>query len=560
MPTSPRALARPERAARSEPPRALRARAATMPIRHVQQTPGSQQQQQEHPQRGYSSDERMATSYAGRPAKMMSPVDQYRQQGPQPPHTQQQPQRHYHAGGRQFTTPGAQQVPQRHSDPRTPQTQPGSHPDSRISSPATVGYSSPSTPECAPQGWPAEYPSPQQSPVFAGEPAGAPQRPFPPPPSRAPPGCHPGQSAAGSREQMVREQLGADAQFVNVDKLLHSISSCGMRDALRICEEEKQAAVLKRPGVVVADRYRCDGTVLGEGSFAYVVRGRDDRTGKGVALKVLRTRFLAEARVERDILSRLSDPRAVQVRGGEPPKYVRMLEYLEDPAGRLPPCIVFPLHGPHLGKIIRGRPLQRPHQRRLAKQLTEAVAAIHSAGVVHTDIRPENIVCDEPDAQSNSPNWTLLDFGNASVHLRGEREADEINTRPYRSSEIVLRTGWTFPCDVWALGCTLYEAAAGDRLFPLRCNDAQHVDEMERILGPMPDLRAAPPARADGAQLRWPKERGGDAVAYDPDLVSLLGCCVAPHPGSRVTAEEASRHPFGTHSSSFAAAPPGRVA
>eukprot|EP01062_Namystynia_karyoxenos_P032236 TRINITY_DN23787_c0_g1_i1.p1 TRINITY_DN23787_c0_g1~~TRINITY_DN23787_c0_g1_i1.p1 ORF type:complete len:152 (+),score=5.89 TRINITY_DN23787_c0_g1_i1:308-763(+) len=55
----------------------------------------------------------------------------------------------------------------------------------------------------------------------------------------------------------------------------------GMAELLQTCQEEKQAATLKHDGTTVGQRFLSDGTVLGEGSFAYVVSGKDAHSGRG---------------------------------------------------------------------------------------------------------------------------------------------------------------------------------------------------------------------------------------------------------------------------------------
>eukprot|EP00756_Hemistasia_phaeocysticola_P028183 Hpha_TRINITY_DN16162_c1_g5::TRINITY_DN16162_c1_g5_i1::g.9054::m.9054 len=341
-------------------------------------------------------------------------------------------------------------------------------------------------------------------------------RPEPPsrptPPMGAPPG--------GNREAMLRGVLGNDADLVNVNRLMAQTARMGMTEALKVVEDEKLAVMMKRAGASVSGRYRSEGRVLGEGSFAFVVNGTDMQSGRDVALKVLRPRFAAEARIERDILQQMRG-----VAGGA--KIIQMLDYI-DGGDSQPTTIVFPLLGPHLGRMLKGG-LSRDGVRRLAQQLLHAVAAMHSCGVVHTDIRPENIVCDSP---KGGESYTLLDFGNASVHRKGERERDEINTRPYRAPEVIMRSGWTFPCDVWAVGCTFYEAATGERLFPNICDDRAHMGAVERVV-----------AGSRGRARDWPHPQ---AQSFDNSLESILGLCLTPDAAHRISAADAARHHFVT--------------
>lgn len=60
-----------------------------------------------------------------------------------------------------------------------------------------------------------------------------------------------------------------------------------------------------------------------------------------------------------------------------------------------------------------------------------------------------------------------------------------VSTRHYRAPEVILETGWAQPCDVWSIGCIIYELLQGMTLFQTHDNK-EHLAMMERILGPLP--------------------------------------------------------------------------
>ena len=60
-----------------------------------------------------------------------------------------------------------------------------------------------------------------------------------------------------------------------------------------------------------------------------------------------------------------------------------------------------------------------------------------------------------------------------------------VSTRHYRAPEVILELGWSQPCDVWSLGCIIYELFQGMTLFQTHDN-REHLAMMETILGPLP--------------------------------------------------------------------------
>ena len=77
----------------------------------------------------------------------------------------------------------------------------------------------------------------------------------------------------------------------------------------------------------------------------------------------------------------------------------------------------------------------------------------------------------------------LIDFGSAiSVH---DHHSSIVSTRHYRAPEIILGIGWSFPCDLWSIGCILIELYTGDAFFQTHDN-LEHLAMMEASLGKLP--------------------------------------------------------------------------
>ena len=78
----------------------------------------------------------------------------------------------------------------------------------------------------------------------------------------------------------------------------------------------------------------------------------------------------------------------------------------------------------------------------------------------------------------------LIDFGSAT--FEEEYHASVVSTRHYRAPEIILGMGWSFPCDVWSIGCILVEFYTGEALFQTHEN-LEHLAMMEIVFGKVPE-------------------------------------------------------------------------
>lgn len=72
----------------------------------------------------------------------------------------------------------------------------------------------------------------------------------------------------------------------------------------------------------------------------------------------------------------------------------------------------------------------------------------------------------------------LIDFGSATFD--DEYHSSVVSTRHYRAPEIILNLGWSYPCDIWSIGCILVEFFTGDALFQTHDN-LEHLAMMESV-------------------------------------------------------------------------------
>ena len=95
-------------------------------------------------------------------------------------------------------------------------------------------------------------------------------------------------------------------------------------------------------------------------------------------------------------------------------------------------------------------------------QMCRSLAHIHTMGVCHRDIKPQNLLVD-----SSTHQLKLCDFGSAKMLVRGEPNIAYICSRYYRAPELIFgATDYTTAIDIWSVGCVTAELLLGQPLFP----------------------------------------------------------------------------------------------
>jgi serine/threonine-protein kinase len=197
-------------------------------------------------------------------------------------------------------------------------------------------------------------------------------------------------------------------------------------------------------------RYRVTGR-LGAGAMGEVYAALDDALGREVAIKTLRAgasglaarmlddRFRQEARA----IASLHHPGVVQLFD---------IDLAADP----PYLVMERVAGPTLKQRLDDGAIAEPELRALGIQIGRALAAAHAAGVVHRDVKPANILGAGPAV------WKLADFGVAHVPDSSLTMTGQFVGSPaYAPPEALVRGTVSAAGDVYGLGATLYEAAAG---------------------------------------------------------------------------------------------------
>jgi serine/threonine protein kinase len=116
------------------------------------------------------------------------------------------------------------------------------------------------------------------------------------------------------------------------------------------------------------------------------------------------------------------------------------------------PHILHMFQGECLGKII--------------KQVLTALDFIHSQGIIHADIKPENILLSSPLTPRRSFNTfdvRLVDFGSSCYQT--DSLTTYIQSKAYRAPEVIVGGKYDFKIDIWSLGCVIAELLTGEVLF-----------------------------------------------------------------------------------------------
>ncbi|MFP6683131.1 MAG: serine/threonine-protein kinase [Polyangiaceae bacterium] len=285
------------------------------------------------------------------------------------------------------------------------------------------------------------------------------------------------------------------------------------------------AADLER-GTIIGGRYRIDGTV-GRGGMGAVYRAFDTRDDREVALKVLLANYSS-----RESDSKRFEREASLVKKLDHPNIVELLDYGQTDTGE--PYIAFELlHGSSLCDVLkRDGALHASRVVQVTRDIIEALKAAHKQGIVHRDIKPQNVfLCD-----SDPPRAMVLDFGVAKA-LGGDEsvttdltQAGQIIGSPHYMSPEQVRGQPVRPAtDIYALGLLIAEMITGERVVP---GDSPievymvHVDSKPLPLSPAVKLGVLGPV-VTRACSKDPEERYRDAsellVAFESALLSGTG-------------------------------------
>ena len=286
--------------------------------------------------------------------------------------------------------------------------------------------------------------------------------------------------------------------------------------------------------MLIADRYEL-GEVLGEGGMGSVLRALDTKTGRPVAVKLMRKHLLSDEaslrRFEREMHAMMLM---------EHPNTVRLYDFGRTAEGELY-LVMELIEGRSLADELEAKgALAIERVIRIGQHIARALAAVHAKGIVHRDLKPQNIMLRDLHGE---PDWVLvLDFGVATLQdaARVTQTGLIAGSPAYCSPEQALGGQPGPPGDLYMLGVVLYEMTTG-RL-PFEASTAHgflyaHVNQapqpVESVRADVPHwlsvlihelLRKDPAMRpGDAALVLQRLTERGTAVPAAPPIATAMG-------------------------------------
>ncbi|MEP6755281.1 MAG: protein kinase [Chthonomonadales bacterium] len=317
-------------------------------------------------------------------------------------------------------------------------------------------------------------------------------------------------------------------------------------------------------GKLIGDRFEVLER-LGEGAIFSVVKCRDNATGRIVALKSLEPAFSSSSELKAEFQSRLTS-----VLGMEHPHIARLEEIVMD--GSNPVLVVEFVRGMNLKERIRRiAPFTLSVAVDFSIAIAEALQVAHSRGVIHGDLRPNNVIASPEGAVK------VTDFGIASCLAVSPEAAGAnlVRAIPYQAPEISQGTSPTVPSDLYSLGVILYEMLTGSLPFTgetpvvIAMKHQQSPAPSPKIVNPgvprslegivlkllqkdpyqryvdasflLVDLKLVREALRFGKSLSW-SPLDNDPVPmtpapYEPEVVAVTPRPIAPDPGINIPPE-----------------------
>lgn len=254
-----------------------------------------------------------------------------------------------------------------------------------------------------------------------------------------------------------------DVKLRQKESVTNQAQAIGLTGASADDWDDAEGYYKAKLGELIEDRYEVVEELVGKGVFSHVLKAKDKRKNSLVAIKVMRANDMMKKAAEKEIqiLQRCNRADKKNQR-----HVIQMLRYFEY-RGHL--CLVFECMWDNLRvalkKYTQNKGMSLQAVKAYTKQLLIGLRHIHKCGIMHCDIKPDNILI---SAGHNIVK--ICDLGSAS-------EISEVEVTPYlvsryyRAPEIILGQEYGPPADNFAMGAALYELFTGKILLPGRSNN-----------------------------------------------------------------------------------------
>ncbi|KAJ7224018.1 kinase-like domain-containing protein [Mycena haematopus] len=256
-------------------------------------------------------------------------------------------------------------------------------------------------------------------------------------------------------------------------------------------------------------------------------------------------------------------------------------------------CFVLPLYGGDVKALMKSRktPFELPTAKRIMLHFLRGLAHMHARDVVHTDIKPDNILFTTDLSTTALERWIQKDpsrrhppemsedgivhaavsqplpiisdeLARRATYVFNTHDPSrsrsltlhvhrEITTIPFRAPEVFLGGQWDLPADIWSFGCLIYELAVSNTLFKYRDNEKHNLTKVENILyqmilGTGEDFRAEQLSICPlaGEYFDETCQLKKDPPVFVWPLEDLMSQCLRLNPNDRATAAELLQDPW----------------
>lgn len=216
--------------------------------------------------------------------------------------------------------------------------------------------------------------------------------------------------------------------------------------------------------------------MLGQGTFGQVAKCICQQTGEVVAVKVIKnqTAFFHQAQVEKGVLRHLNEV-------ADPEDQHHIVQMHDQFVFKEHLCLVFELLSLNLYELIKQNQFRGLSMRLLRiflSQILDALCVLRGSQIIHCDLKPENVLL-----KGQTGEIKVIDFGSAC--FENHTMYSYIQSRFYRSPEVLLGHAYDMAIDMWSVGCMAAELFLGLPLFP----GASEHDLLVRIV----DMLGMPP-------------------------------------------------------------------
>eukprot|EP01137_Pigoraptor_chileana_P020411 Opistho-2@82755 len=323
-----------------------------------------------------------------------------------------------------------------------------------------------------------------------------------------------GSTASGLRDRRTAPLTRLSVDLINTYKHINEVYYAAKKRRQAQQQEEAQQKkerklnndgfddenydYIVRNGEVWMGRYETS-NLIGKGSFGQVIKAFDRLTNEHVAIKIIKNKrpFYSQALTEIKLLEHLNraDP-------ADENMVVRLKGHF---VFRNHLCLVFEMLSYNLYDLLRNTNFQGVSLnlvRKFGHQILTCLRFLASTeiNIIHCDLKPENILLRNPKRSAIK----IIDFGSSCY--AGERIYQYIQSRFYRSPEVLLGLPYSVSIDVWSLACILVEMHIGEPLFSGQ-NEQDQLLKITEVLGvpPAPMLEKSP----RGKKYFWKRPEGG---------------------------------------------------